>query len=336
MTDRSGSKRSRAEFATFGSRCRKPRAEVDPQSVRNADRDRSDPSRFQPWKMPPGFLTIRTVLHWLPRRQCLGCLVVALASATWSSAQTVDPLAGLQAASDAAEAALRDGERQIADSRYREALREGWLVIGGLDGAERQWADAATAFEHAASATVHPREGLMSLALVHMQTGRAPEAVQILTRLVARDKSDIASRRLLAQALAASGQQAEAVQELEEAAATAPGDDELKFVLASGYLQMKKLEAADRLFGELARNRPIPQTHVLIGRTYRDSGEYIALVRRCGRRWRWTRAQRVRIITSAPPPCFRTGCFEWKRRSTSSGRSCDLRPPTRSPTCGWA
>ena len=224
--------------------------------------------------MPPGFLTIRTVLHWLPRRQCLGCLVVALASATWSSAQTVDPLAGLQAASDAAEAALRDGELQIADSRYREALREGWLVIGGLDGAERRWADAATAFEHAASATVHPREGLMSLALVHMQTGRAPEAVQILTRLVARDKSDIASRRLLAQALAASGQQAEAVQELEEAAATAPGDDELKFVLASGYLQMKKLEAADRLFGELARNRPIPQTHVLIGRTYRDSGEY--------------------------------------------------------------
>ena len=105
-----------------------------------------------------------------------------------------------------------------------------------------------------------PREGLLSLALVHIQTGRAPEAVQILTRLVARDKSDIASRRLLAQALAASGQPAEAVQELEEAAAAAPGDDELKFVLASGYLQMKKVEAADRLFGEIARKRPTPDT----------------------------------------------------------------------------
>jgi tetratricopeptide (TPR) repeat protein len=224
--------------------------------------------------MPPAFLTIRTVLRWLFQRQCLGCLVLALA--TWSSApaQTVDPLAGLQAASDAAEAALRDDEVQIADSRYRETLREGWLVIGGLDAAERRWADAATAFERAASATVHPRQGLLSLALVHIQTGRVQEAVQILTRLVARDKSDIASRRLLAQALAASGQLAEAVQELEEAAATAPTDDELKFVLASGYLQMKKVEAADRLFGEIASSRPIPQTHVLIGRTYRDSGEY--------------------------------------------------------------
>src|SRR5215203_6208450 len=130
MTDRSGSKRSRAEFATFRSRCRKPRAEVDPQSVRNAHRDRSDPSRFRPWKMPPAFLTIRTVLQWLSRRQRLGCLVLALVSATWSSARPADPLAGLQAASDAAEAALREGELQIADSRYREALREGWLVIG--------------------------------------------------------------------------------------------------------------------------------------------------------------------------------------------------------------
>ena len=224
--------------------------------------------------MPPAFLTIRTVLPWLSRRQCLGCLVLALASATWSPAQPADPLAGLQAASDAAEAALRDGELQIADSRYREALREGWLVIGGLDAAGRRWADAATAFEQAASATVQPRQGLLSLALVHIQTGRAPEAVQILTRLVARDKSDIASRRLLAQALAASGQPAEAVQELEEAAATAPGDAELKFLLASGYLQMKRVEAAARLFAEIVRDRPIPQTHVLIGRTYRDSGEY--------------------------------------------------------------
>ena len=209
-------------------------------------------------------------------RAFVACLAVALALAPeLSSAQQVmDPLAGLQAASAGAEAALHEGELQIADSRYRTALAEGWMIIGGLDAAERRWPDAASAFERAASATVQPRQGLLSLALVHIQTGRAPEAVQLLTRLVARDKGDIASRRLLAQALAASGQPAEAVQELEEAAATAPGDTELKFLLASGYLRIKKVEAADRLFAEIGRERPMPQTHVLIGRTYRDSGEY--------------------------------------------------------------
>ena len=34
------------------------------------------------------------------------------------------------------------------------------------------------------------------------------------------------------------------------------------------------MDAAERLFAEIVRLRPMPQTHVLIGRTYRDFGEY--------------------------------------------------------------
>ena len=45
-------------------------------------------------------------------------------------------------------------------------------------------------------------------------------------------------------------------------------------MLAAGNLRMKKLERADELFGELARQRPLAATHVLIGRTYRDYAEY--------------------------------------------------------------
>src|SRR3954470_23594173 len=146
-------------------------------------------------------------------RQFVVCLalVLALAPERSRAQQVADPLAGLQAASAGAEAALQDGELQIADSRYRTALAEGWMIIGGLDAAERRWPEAASAFERASSATVQPRGGLLSLALVHSHTGRGPDAVQVLSTLVARDKRDIASRRLLAQALAASGRPAEAV-----------------------------------------------------------------------------------------------------------------------------
>ncbi len=44
--------------------------------------------------------------------------------------------------------------------------------------------------------------------------------------------------------------------------------------MATEYLWLKKPEAAERLFARVAAARPLPQTHVLIGRAYRDAGEY--------------------------------------------------------------
>jgi tetratricopeptide (TPR) repeat protein len=70
------------------------------------------------------------------------------------------------------------------------------------------------------------------------------------------------------------GQPEQAVQEMEEAYAAAPDDLEMAFALASGYLRLKKADAAAPLFARIAKERPIPQTHVLIGRTYRDFKEY--------------------------------------------------------------
>ncbi len=109
-----------------------------------------------------------------------------------------------------------------------------------------------------------------SLALVQMQIGEPAEAVAILTRLSLRAPTDLQPRRLLAQAFAANGQPAEAIQTLEEAHTLAPDDAEVTFLLAAGYLQGKKVDKAQRLFTEVAARRPIPQTWVLIGRTYRD------------------------------------------------------------------
>ena len=174
----------------------------------------------------------------------------------------------------AAELGLRDGEFQIAESRYRSALMLGWMLVGGIDGADGRLDAARLAFERASTATVQPRIPLQSLALVRLQEGDPAAAIDILAKLVARDRKDIGSRRLLAQALAAGGKVAEAVRELEEARAIAPDDAELQFVLASGYLRVERVEEAARLFAQVAKARPIPATWLLIGRTYRDAGQY--------------------------------------------------------------
>ena len=201
------------------------------------------------------------------------CTFLAFALTAFS--QTVsDPLAGLDAATTAAESALRAGEPQLAESYYRTALLQGWMMAGTLDVTERRLPGAHDAFRRASTAAVEAGGAWRALALVSLQEGSAAEAVTILARLVSHNPKDIPTRRLLAQALGASGRPQEAVHELEEAYGHAPDDLEVAFALASSYLQAKKPDAAERLFARIATTRPIPQTYVLIGRAYRDAGAY--------------------------------------------------------------
>lgn len=197
-----------------------------------------------------------------------------LAAPPPAGAAATDPAAPLHAAVAEAETSLREGELQTAESRYRSALLEGWLLMGSLDAAEGRLPESREAFRRASTAAVETRRALQSLALVQLQLGEASEAVQILTGVAARNPKDGRVRHLLAQALAASGRPEEAAQELEEARAAAPEDLELAFLLATEYLRLKKPQVAERLFAEVAAARPIPQTHVLIGRAYRDYAEY--------------------------------------------------------------
>lgn len=173
-----------------------------------------------------------------------------------------------------AEASLREGELQLAESHYREALREGWMQMGTLARIEGRADAAREAFERASSSAVDNRLALQALALLHLQTGQAAAAAEILGRLAASDPSDAGTRRLLAQALSASGRPEESLRELEQALAAAPGDAETLYALATGYLRTKRVEDAARVFAELQRARPGARTRVLIGRSYRDFGEY--------------------------------------------------------------
>jgi tetratricopeptide (TPR) repeat protein len=185
-----------------------------------------------------------------------------------------DPAALVERTMAEAEAFLRDGETQLAESRYRDGLLDGWLLLGSLAAAEQRWPEARSAFEAAAGAAVEARSASTALALVHLREGRPAEAATLLRRALARHGGGLEERRLLARVLVAEGRPQEAVQELEEAHASAPDDLEMAYTLATGYLGVGKPEAAAPLFDRLVEQRPIPQTHVLIGRTYRDFRQF--------------------------------------------------------------
>ena len=174
----------------------------------------------------------------------------------------------------AAESRLQKGELQAAEVQYREALFEGWLLVVPLERLERRPTEAKEAIDNAALFAVEHRQGLHALADAHLQMGEPARAAEILEGLAAKDARDGETRRLLARALAASGQLEPAARRLAEAGALASDDPELAFLVATDFLWMKKPNEAERLFAPVLAARPIPQTRVLIGRAYRDAGEY--------------------------------------------------------------
>jgi tetratricopeptide (TPR) repeat protein len=184
------------------------------------------------------------------------------------------PVTALARTVTAAESSLRDGERQQAESLYRSALFDAWMMLGHVYAAASRLADARDAFERASRAIVEADAALQALAVVDLQTGRAADAVAVLTRVAGRHEKDVAPQRLLAQALMANGQVPEAVQAFETARAIDPKDPELAFLLGSAHLQAKNGDEAERLFAEVVKTRPGPETDVLLGRTYRDAAQY--------------------------------------------------------------
>jgi tetratricopeptide (TPR) repeat protein len=203
-----------------------------------------------------------------------GLLLSGVLLSTVAAQSGSAPAAAFELAIRTAESSLQRGDFPAAESHYREALFEGWLLMVTLERLEGRLPEAREALRNVSTFAIDSRPALQSRAFAHLQMGDTAPAVEILTGLAGKDPKDVETRRLLVKALAADGRLEQAAKELDEASATVPDDPELAFLLAAEHLWLKKVEAADRLFAQVVKARPMPQTHVLIGRAYRDAGEH--------------------------------------------------------------
>lgn len=199
---------------------------------------------------------------------------MAQGSARTTAAAEPDPLAAFTESLAAAEASLQKGELEAAGRRYGDALFEGWMALATLQRLDGRPDAARAAFQEAAAVAPQDRGALLALAGAALQLQEPARAIDVLDRLAARDAQDVDARRLLAKALAAGGQMERALRTLDEASAAAARDPEAAYLVATEYLWLKKPEPAERLFAQVLAARPLAQTHVLIGRTLRDAGEY--------------------------------------------------------------
>ena len=99
----------------------------------------------------------------------------AAVPATSPPPATDDLTAPLHRQMTEAERGLIDGEKQIAESRFRSALLEGWMLLGAIEAAEGHPEEARRAFERAAAASAETRRAHISLALLHLKLGEVDE-----------------------------------------------------------------------------------------------------------------------------------------------------------------
>jgi tetratricopeptide (TPR) repeat protein len=157
------------------------------------------------------------------------------------AARAADPdPAAFERAVAAAESSLRAGHLPAAEAQYRGALAEGWLILGSLDLVEGRMETASGAFRSALEMAPDDPRAVRSMALLHLATGEPARAVSLLAPLASRH----------------------------------PGDLETAFALGAAQAAAGKVEAAAAIFARLARERPIPQTRVLIGRTWLENRQY--------------------------------------------------------------
>jgi tetratricopeptide (TPR) repeat protein len=139
-----------------------------------------------------------------------------------------------------ADKSLRDGNSAGAEAAYHQGILEGWLLLGTLERLEGHPEQARDAFLKASKEAGGERRGAFAAAQLFIQQDELPEARKNLERLLKED----------------------------------PGDLEAAFALGRVELGEKKPAAAEALFGRLQRERPIPQTHLIVGRTWRDFGDF--------------------------------------------------------------
>jgi tetratricopeptide (TPR) repeat protein len=185
-----------------------------------------------------------------------------------------DPLAALGRSMGAAESRLQAGDLPGAEPLYRGALFEGLVLLGTLDRLDGRVEEARRHLGRASALVPDDPRAALTLASAQLQAGDAAQAVAVLQAHPPAGERDLETTRVLARAQASAGRAEDALATLEAGAAAAPDDPEAAFVIAGEYLWLKKTDAAERLFARVLEQRPQALTHVLIGRAYRDAGEY--------------------------------------------------------------
>ncbi len=172
------------------------------------------------------------------RSPALALLLTVLLAAFARPQGAADPAAAFERALSEAEASLRENQRELAESRYRSALPQGWRLVGALDLAEGRANEARKAFRRA-SAPAEPADSSRERRAI---SGLGPQERRELRRRVT---AALARAYLNLGILRARSERfAQAAELFETAAGLDPDLPQLQYSLGVAYFNAQRFDKA--------------------------------------------------------------------------------------------
>ncbi len=162
--------------------------------------------------------------------------VALLAGARAAAPQDESPASAFDQAILQAEKSLQEGRFAEAERLYGVAQGEGWLLLGTLQRLAGDPVRARASLGDGLAASPGNRRIRAETALTEVQNGEVASAEKIVRALLQEE----------------------------------PADLEALFALGRVELAASRPEEAAAAFAKLVAERPIPQTHMILGRTYSD------------------------------------------------------------------
>jgi tetratricopeptide (TPR) repeat protein len=202
-----------------------------------------------------------------------------------------DPATALERAMSTAEGSLRDGEVARAESQYRSALREAWLLMGALESTDGRRPQAEEAFRRASTTAAEARRALPSLAslpaprrlelkrrvravlaraylnlgVIQAKSERFAPAAELLEKSAEMDPDLPQVQYSLGVAYFNGGRFDKATAPLSRALAASPRDASLKRMLAMAWLNTKAYDKAAELLRDDAQVNADPSLQFAYG-----------------------------------------------------------------------
>ena len=173
---------------------------------------------------------------------------------------------------DGAVRALAAGDYQTAERGFQSVLRLEPRNIAALSNlgviySRTNRADQAiTVYRQALKVSPDDTALLLNLGLVYLRKQDHSRALPLFERIVAIDPQHLQARQLLAVCRAYAGQLALAIRDLEALRASAPGDENVLFLLGFTYLKSQDSEKANAIFQQMFQAAGPVRAQFLLGK----------------------------------------------------------------------
>ncbi|MGI9069356.1 MAG: tetratricopeptide repeat protein [Pyrinomonadaceae bacterium] len=173
----------------------------------------------------------------------------------------------------AAEAHRLAGNLAGAESEFAAILAEAYGRLGKIYSARKQYQEAITILESAASRAPDSQEVLLDLAIAYFDAGQYQKAFAPVRKVVALNPESTGGHHMLGKTYFMLGDFPAATTELEAALKLAPNDHDVAYTLGLGYLKQRQFIPAKRIYDRILKQfGDRPQLRIIFGRAYRETG----------------------------------------------------------------